>query len=234
MLSEGEYTVTIDGEPAGTVNISRRGLMTHLSFRGALPQKLWRLAALGRGRAVSVGIPAPMGELMALERDFSALELERMGLSAAEAFILVPASEDLSAINVKASPADSDTPPAGHSAEASSDVYEGPGYESDVPELAEETAFREDGTHIPAGGDDLWRPLDDPGAPFADMELAGSAREAEGVMYRREGGDLVLSFPWSPQAPLPMAEIFRFLRPVTLGGAPRMLLRLRDGIPVLE
>ena len=227
MLSEGEYTVTIDGEPAGTVNISRRGLMTHLSFRGALPQKLWRLAALGRGRAVSVGIPAPMGELMALERDFSALELERTGLSAAEAFVLVSANDDLSSLPASAYPSADEKLQIEPPAVTASDMRDSL---QDEPPEAEEYTLSTAST----SQDDVWRPLDDPGSMFADRELAESAREAEGVTYRQEGGDLVISFPWSPQAPLPMAEIFRFLRPATISGAPRMLLRLRNGIPVLE
>ena len=79
---------------------------------------------------------------------------------------------------------------------------------------------------------DDWRPEPNPSCRFTDPVLRECASGVTGVLIRREGGDILLAFPFSPSEPFPLIPVFRFGTAQAIDGKNYMVYRLRDGAPV--
>ena len=90
----GEYAVTANGRPAGTLVVSQDGLMTSFDCTCQYESHdVLRLAAVSGGRFVPIGVMMPEGSLLRLKKRFSKNALSGLGLKTVTEYRLIRAGD---------------------------------------------------------------------------------------------------------------------------------------------
>ena len=216
-LNEGKLPIIIDGELCGAVEVSRRGGMTVFSARCRMLDGLLRLSVYGSGGEGYLGVMAPAGGELRLERSLSRTAMRgfpeqadfasRAGAGSAEAAGGVPGTD--------ASAAEPGTLSAEHGADTESSGAEHAPGRCDVtePPGADETnepAFREAASEPPVppmpGEAAYMQPAPAaqqvPPAPPAAGDCAGDGLR----WYSSPDGVLVTNGPGRSLAALPAGD----------------------------
>ncbi len=238
MDNEMKFEVTLlSGESRGTVTARRSGLVTAFEYIGPMCTSPMRLLMLRPAGALSVGIPAPRDGEAYLYRRLSRAAMGGADLTGEIKFVLTDVSEDYSALSLKSSePVPKEAPPeTPPETEPEPEPEAAPVMEpahteepAPAPEPEEEPAPEpEDKPAPPVPGE--WAPEPDPGRHFEDPVLRECSAGAADVLCRREGGDTLLAFPYSPSKPFPLIPAFRLGAAAVINRADYIVFRVREG-----
>ena len=243
---------TADGRAAGSLEISRTGLMTVFEYSCDFDPGPSRLVLAG-DKLFPVGVPQPRSGGLSLNRKFSRLGLGDFDPDAPFRALLVPVDADLAALLTPEEPDHSE--PAAPEADSPADpvpdtipdTEPDPGPEAPVeepqgpcpepsgePESPCSDEALPDGT---AGNESApesceWAPDTDPASHFEDPILRAAASGIQGVITKPDGEDTLLGFPWAPSRPFPMLPVFRLGTAMEIDGGQYMVFRLKGGRPM--
>lgn len=216
----GTYDVFYSDGTAGTLAVSREGLMTVFScICSHVSNDVLRLYCLCGGRAVPIGVMTPCSNNLTLSRAFSKNALAKMDLDHVDAAFLskdgsVPRPLLAAAGLVPEAPAAAECE---YQEQAFSAKQEG-----GAAEVSDNSK-----NQPPLSGE--WTPEPEPWRLFDDEDISRSCRNITGAFVRFDGDVSYLAVPISPNEPFPPMPIFCFGTLERINGRDHVVFTMKDG-----
>lgn len=239
----GNYPIMIDGRKTGELRVSRDGLFWDFRAESGMLDGLVRLSVYGEDGEGYLGVMAPEGDGLYLEKKLSRSALANFPKSiehAGRSGGTEPPASVKEAVSEVAAEAAADTVPAvqtgGAAGEtdvsdaglpsidaAGNDPREPTPQESEMPPPAAPSALYGRGRR--------WRPCALPCSLFSDIEAKCASGEIKGAMISSDGTYTLLAVPLSLAPKIGRDSILRFDKSTEIEGVTYVVCSIKDGKP---